>query len=287
MSRAYRQILLASLCTALVACGGAGNGAGSHNLEDCSNLDTVLPPNAGTPPKDILDLSHWSLTVPVDANGGTSGIADTVSTSELQSGYISQWFYGTEDSGVAFWAPVNGARTPNSQYARSELRELIDPANDGTNWFVGDDATMTASVAVNRVPLSNGNAKTIVGKIVQFSDNNPDTNFLAHLIYHVHANTCTAELYALVDQSPSGTSQAEHYTLIDDGLQLNHPFPYTMEVHQGTLTITSGTHTATVPINAAWNNVPVYFRAGAGLNTSGTDPNDGAAVTIYSLSVTH
>lgn len=270
-------------CLLISAC---GNNNGAHDVTEC-DLDTVLPPNAGTPPKDILDLHQWSLTIPVDPAGGTSGTADTVTTSELLAGYTSQWFYGTEDSGVAFWAPVNGARTPNSQYARSELRELVDPANDSVNWFVGDDATMTATVAVNRVPLSNGNAKVIVGKIVQYSADDPDTNFLMHLIYHVHANTCAAELYALVDQSPNGTSQPEHYTLIDDGLLLNHPFSYTIAVHQGVLTISSGSHTQTVQINSAWNNLPVYFRAGAGLNTSGADANDGAAVTIFSLSVTH
>jgi len=280
MSRVLLSWLLA--CSFLAACGKDG----AHDVADC-DLDTVLPPNAGTPPKELLDLHKWSLTIPVDSSGGTSGTADTVTTSELLDGYTSQWFYGTEDSGVAFWAPVNGARTPQSKYARSELRELVDPANESVNWFVGDDATMTAEVAVNRVPLSNGNAKVIVGKIVQYSDENPDTNFLMHLIYHVHANTCTAELYALVDQSPNGTSQPEHYTLIDDGLQLNHKFSYTIAVHQGVLTISSGAHTQTVQINQAWNNLPVYFRAGAGLNTSGTDANDGAAVTIFSLAVTH
>ncbi|HZP13784.1 MAG TPA: polysaccharide lyase family 7 protein [Nevskiaceae bacterium] len=280
MSRVLPSLLV--VCFLASAC----DKGGSHDVADC-DLDTVLPPNAGTPPKEILDLHKWSLTIPVDASGGTSGTADTVTTQELLNGYTSQWFYGTEDSGVAFWAPVNGARTPNSQYARSELRELVDPANESVNWFVGDDATMTAEVAVNRVPISNGNAKVIVGKIVQYSADNPDINFLMHLIYHVHANTCAAELYALVDQSPNGSSEPVHVQLIDDGLQLNHKFSYTIAVHQGALTITSGSHTQTVQINPAWNNLPVYFRAGAGLNTSGSDANDGAAVTIYSLSVTH
>src|SRR5581483_8334714 len=137
MSRVLLCPVLAGLL--LAACGKDGG----HDVAEC-DLDTVLPPNAGAPPKAILDLDHWSLTIPVDSTGGTSGVADTVTTSELLDGYTSQWFYGTADNGVAFWAPVNGARTPNSQYARSELREVVDPANESVNWFVGDDATMTA-----------------------------------------------------------------------------------------------------------------------------------------------
>ncbi|WBJ11314.1 hypothetical protein PALA55_03934 [Pseudomonas aeruginosa] len=62
------------------------------------------------------DLSTWNLTIPQ----GRPAI--TISTSQLQRDYRSDYFQRTAD-GIRFWVPVNGSHTRNSEFPRSELRE--------------------------------------------------------------------------------------------------------------------------------------------------------------------
>jgi hypothetical protein len=58
-------------------------------------------------------------------------------------------------------------------------------------------------------------------------------------------------------------------------------------VNAGTLTLRSGTREVSATIDPSWAGVPVYFRAGAGLNATGTSAADGGSVTFYDLAVTH
>lgn len=282
MTRFLRSGFLGVLLALLGACGGGGT---SERSSAC-DLDGVIPENdPAAVPADRIDLSHWSLTIPVDANGGTTGQARTVSPAVLTGGYESEWFYASDDGGVALWAPVNGAKTPNSQYARSELRELIDPADQTVNWKIADTAQMTATASVSQV--QSANRKVIVGKIVAYSTAEEDLTALLHVIYFVHGDTCRASLYGLLSEGPAKGSPVQTLTLVNDALLLGQEFGFTVRVVNGVLTLRSGTTEVTATINPAWADVPVYFRAGAGLNSTGTSATDGANVTFYSLAVTH
>jgi hypothetical protein len=250
------------------------------------NLETELPPIAGDYPTSELNLSNWSLTLPVDDNGGTTGTADTVSTNELLEGYFSDWFYATIGGGVTFWAPVTGARTPNARYARSELRELIDPEDSSVNWFTTGKGRLEATVSVERIP--SGSGKAIVGKIVGYDTVDSDANYLVHLVFQVRADTCAGSLYALVQDDPvASLSEVTQVMLVEDGLSLGESFSYTIDVDQGELTVSARGQSETVTIDPKWNEVPVYFRVGAGLSATGTQSTDGVAVTVYNLAVTH
>lgn len=279
MIRLLTRISLVTVVALLTACSG-----GVDDRSACE-ISAVLPEDDGTAPKDRLDLSHWILTVPVDATGGTTGQADTIQTDELLAGYSSEWFYGTDDGGVAFWAPVTGAKTPNSQYARSELREVLDPADQSVNWTIAGGGTMAAELAVSQTTAAT--RKVIVGKIVGYSTTEADLTALLHLVYFIHGDTCKASLYGLLSDAPAKGAATQQLYVIQNALDLNEPFDYTITVSNGTLTLRSGTNEVSAPINASWNDVPVYFRAGAGLNATGTSPADGASATFYSLAVTH
>lgn len=283
MARRFRTTCLGVLLAMLGGCGGGG---GETDRRSNCDIDAVLPANdAAAEPADRIDLSHWSLTIPVDANGGTTGQARTISPATLTAGYESEWFYATDDGGVALWAPVTGAKTPNSQYARSELRELIDPNDQTVNWTIGGNAQMSARVAVSQVQAAN--RKVIVGKIVAHSSAEEDLTALLHVVYFMHGDTCRASLYGLLSDGPAKGSPVQQLTLITDALRLNDEFSFTIRVNNGVLTLTSGSQTVTANINAAWASTPVYFRAGAGLNSTGTNVSDGASVTFYELAVTH
>jgi hypothetical protein len=273
------RVSLITVVALLTACSG-----GVEDRAACE-ISAVLPTDDGTAPKDRLDLSHWILTVPVDATGGTSGQADTIQTDELLAGYASQWFYGTDDGGVAFWAPVTGAKTPNSQYARSELREMLDPTDPSVNWTIATGGTLAAELAVSQTAAAT--RKVIVGKIVGYSATEADLTALLHLVYFIHGDTCKASLYGLLSDAPAKGAATRQLFVIDNALDLNEPFDYTIGVSGGTLTLRSGTSEVSAPIDPSWADVPVYFRAGAGLNATGSSAADGASVTFYELAATH
>ena len=128
----------------------------------------ALPASAATSiqPSQYFDLSHWKLTLPVDADGGTSGVAAELQPSHL-TGYSSKWFAtGASGATVEFRAPVDGATTAGSHYPRSELRELRDPDNDNVNWTLIDTSSLQAKCIVRQVPSSTG--KVVVGQIHGF-----------------------------------------------------------------------------------------------------------------------
>ena len=79
---------------------------------------------AGTkPPAQVLDLRRWKLTIPYDgSDAGTS--ADEIKWPTLGTYRSLSAFHSTSDNeAVVFRAPVGGAKTGGSVFARSELRE--------------------------------------------------------------------------------------------------------------------------------------------------------------------
>jgi hypothetical protein len=99
-------------------------------------------------PADLLNLSDWFLTLPT----GVEGDPDDVHPPALASFLDSDWFRlnDTRD-GVVFRANAGGVTTENSNYARSELRELKD--GEPASWS-NETGTHTMSLrqAVTRLP---------------------------------------------------------------------------------------------------------------------------------------
>ena len=62
-------------------------------------------------------LTGWKLTLPV---AGASGHAATITPAAL----VRPWLTDPGGGQVEFWAPVDGATTPNSRHARTELIHL-------------------------------------------------------------------------------------------------------------------------------------------------------------------
>ncbi|MGW5532465.1 polysaccharide lyase family 7 protein, partial [Streptomyces xanthochromogenes] len=118
-------------------------------------------------PGGNFDLSVWELQEPV----GSPGSPTTIPSSRLQgaNGFQDSYFYtDTRDGAMTFWAPEKGVTTPNSNYARSELREMN---RDGSpaNWSLSGshrlDATLrvvsvTSNVCVGQIHLGTGGSST-------------------------------------------------------------------------------------------------------------------------------
>jgi hypothetical protein len=279
MGRRVRWWSTLGIGVLLTACGGGGTDGGKVN---CS--PAAQPTATGVAPSDLMDLSHWSLTLPVDTNGNHSGTARVVTTSELLSGYSSDWFYGTGNDGVTFFAPVQGATTKSTPYPRSELRELLDPNNYAANWSSADTAELLADLVVHQVPSANG--KVTIGEIVGYNGENPDVTVLTKLVYEFNPGQCTAVLYTSTLDTPSTLgSQARRQNLTT--VPLGTPFSYSIRVENKQIRFTSGMASVTETIGSAWDAEGLYFRAGAALFTNGTSVTDGARVTFFDLRALH
>src|SRR5918995_7031556 len=108
--------------------------------------------NASTAPSGNLNLSNWKITLPVDQSGTLSGTAVEV---QNLSGYKnSKYFYTGSDGAMVFYAPVDGATTKGSSYARSELREMN--GSEKAAWDLSKGGFMSATLEVDAAPNRDG-----------------------------------------------------------------------------------------------------------------------------------
>ena len=228
------------------------------------------------PPSSILDLSHWKLTLPVDSGNGTGGDPAEISAHDLAAGYRSGYFCVDPSGGLRFWAPVDGATTDNSDYPRSELRQMLDPDDDNVNWTPADQtAGMSATLAVNVVPSSTH--KVVIGQIHGFQ-----TNAFIKLRYMYDPSTHMGSVAALVNESPTASHTTNYGSV--GGIALGQSFDYLMTVRDREVTIHVGGHSlASFHIPYPWLHVPMYFKAGSYDQATGSSSDDGGRVTFYRL----
>lgn len=227
-------------------------------------------------PSSILDLSHWKLTLPIDAARGITGEAAEVASEQLASGYMSGYFCTDPSGGVRFWAPVNGATTDGSDYPRSELRQMLDPDDDNVNWTPADMlAKLSATLTVSSVPSAT--QKVVVGQVHGFQ-----TNAYIKLRYQYDSASHTGSLAALVNEDPASTSSTNFGSI--DGLPFGQPFTYSIVVRQRVFTIRVNDQVLTsFHVHYGWLHEPMYFKAGSYDQASGSSSTDGGRVTFYEL----
>jgi len=101
--------------------------------------DSVLqsaPAKRSNPPSpaQTIDLSNWKLTLPVTTPGDPERPLD-IFQPELSTYEMRPWFaFSPDKKGVIFRAPVNAPTTANSDYPRSELREMADGGTEEAFW---------------------------------------------------------------------------------------------------------------------------------------------------------
>jgi hypothetical protein len=227
--------------------------------------------NTSVAPGGNFDLGVWELQEPV----GSPGSPTTVSSARLQGagGYQDAYFYtDTSDGAMTFWAPEKGVTTPNSNYARSELREMnrdgsaADWALSGTHRL---DATLrvvsvTSNVCVGQIHLGSGGSSTKPllelyyhsnGDIVVGLENDPSGGQTTHTVGHVAVGTRWS------------------YSIVESG--------------GSTLTLTVNGSTTSYAIPSAFAPYHQYFKAGSYNQSSSDSTTNGARVAFYALNVTH
>jgi hypothetical protein len=115
---------------------------------------------SATLPSQILDLSNWKITLPIDGKGSVVTSSSTCSSKEivqpaLASYSISPWFMvNPAGDGVVFRANIEGCTTSGSGYPRSELREEAHAGVDDASWSTTSGThTMELTEAVTHLPV--------------------------------------------------------------------------------------------------------------------------------------
>lgn len=113
----------------------------------------TIPAQGGQKPSDLIDLSHWLLTLPEDTE--REGTPDEVFPHELATFSHDNWFFVAEDKrSVLFRAPAGGATTDGSKYPRCELREMNEGCDSRAAWSTEDSLlhTLDVTLAVTKIP---------------------------------------------------------------------------------------------------------------------------------------
>lgn len=227
-------------------------------------------------PSAMLNLSNYKLTLPVDANGNPSGLAATVAPTSLQS-YSSKYFYVNSDGAVVFYCPSNGATTTpgqGSDHARTELRELYKIGGP-TEWTNTVGGTLTATLKITRVPASLNSV--FVGQI------HSGSAILAMLAYNPKKKQIEARVY------PTPTSSAPNTYVLATNVPVGAKWGYTLQWIGSTLSVSINGKATNWTVDASWNNVPVYFKAGAysAAPNAGNPAGDATEVAFSTLQVQH
>ena len=248
------------------------------------------PPSEVGYPADVLDLTNWKLTLPVDGDGDER--ADEIRQPCLAVAcydpsrkmydnpvftepFSSVWFHVTDDrKGVVFRAPVDGATTSGSDNSRSELRELAPADEDGeeveARWSNEGTAvhTMEVEQAIIATPRRYPSVVT-----AQIHDGDDDVILVKYR---------EGRLFADADGGDFDETLDENY-------RLGTRFKLRIEATQGVIRITYNDSTT---VEYAKTSDTMYFKAGV-YNQSNLEkypdeaPNSYGEVVIYKLKVTH
>ena len=237
------------------------NGAG-----DCSGLNPNVPPGSN------FDLGIWQLQLPT----GQPGSPDTISSSQLQGGYSSAYFYTDTDGAMTFWCPENGVTTPNSQHGRTELREM-NRSGSAANWDISGTHIMNATLKVVKVPSNTTIGQIHIGSALQ-SGLPASTKPLVELYYHSNGDVVVG-----IENSPAGGQTA--YTLAN--IALNTVFTYQIKATSSTLTISVNGTPHAYPLPSSFIGYGEYFKAGDYIQSNSDSSTIGAQVKFYALTVSH
>ena len=280
-----------------------------------------------TAPAEVLDLSCWYVSLPVDRTG--SGKATSVSEKEVAEGYIDpeNFFVNAAGDGVTFSSPIKGVLTSaNTSYTRSELREMIRRGDTSiptkgvnkNNWVFstapeedqaaagGVDGTLDAVLTVDEVTTTGANwqqGRVIVGQI-HANDDEPAKLYYRKFPHHTKGSVFVAHeprdgddvSYPLIGSNvPDYYHQDAAIAEPEDGIELGEKWGYQIKVVGNTLTITirrDGKDDVVQDIDMSGSGYDkggqyMYFKAGV-YNQNKTGADDErATATFYELNVKH
>jgi hypothetical protein len=234
-----------------------------------SSAATTLNPNVS--PGGNFNLAIWQLQLPV----GSPGAPTTIQPAQLKgaSGYSNPSYFWTDknDGSMTFWAPEKGVTTPNSNYARSELREM-NSNGSAADWTLAGNHTLSAELRVVSV------TKNVCVGQVHLGSGGSSTKPLLELYYHSNG-----DIYLGTENSPDGGQTLHYITNVAIGAH----FTYVINVTGNKINLTVNGAKTSYSIPSSFNAYKQYFKAGSYNQSSSDSTSNGAKVKFYSLTVAH
>lgn len=255
-----------------------------------------------------IDFTNWKVTLPVDEDN--NGKPDEYQPSQLiDNGYrtlaaVKPYMYDdTTDGSIVFYTFPDKSTT-NSQYSRTELRELINPKNYRENWTLDEGGTLEGRLKMVSMTKdsqsSNAYHRTIIMQIhgiISIEDmakHNFDSNNGPPLLkmYWLDGNII-AYKKTLKDESTSGDDLLETSSATWTDIKHNFgrvgydAFDLKIIASKGKLTIQLNDNTPFTFQDISLDKWPYenYFKAGNYLVS--TEKTAKAYLKYYSLSVSH
>lgn len=255
-----------------------------------------------------IDLSHWKITLP-------DGSERDVQWMLAGNTAANQFFYNADGS-MVFRCPNIGGTTANSNYSRTELREMLRGTDtrfsthglSKNNWVFstsspetkekmgGIDGNMKATLTVDHVSTSGEAGK--VGRVI-IGQIHASTDEPLRLYYRKLPHNTKGVIY-FAHELPDGTTRYEEMigsrsnSASDpaDGIALGERFSYEIDVQGLTLTVTikrdgKADVVRSITMDSAYNDDWMYFKAGVyNQNNTGLE-SDYVQATFYELTATH
>jgi hypothetical protein len=258
-----RRTVLASALTAAVV--GTLGAVGISQSFAATTLDPTVSPGGN------FNLSIWQLQLPV----GSPGSPTTIQPAQLKGadGYSNPSYFWTDknDGSMTFWAPEKGVTTPNSNYARSELREM-NANGSAADWTLAGNHTLSAELRVVSV------TKNVCVGQVHLGSGGSSTKPLLELYYRSNG-----DIYLGTENSPDG-GQTLHYIT---NVALGAHWKYVINVTGNKINLTVNGAKTSYSIPSSFNAYKQYFKAGSYNQSSSDSTTNGAKVKFYTLTVAH
>ncbi len=267
----------------VVGCGGAGS-VTRPGVADAAvavdappgGVDAAAGLNPDVAPGGNFDLSVWELQEPIGSPGSPTTIAPAAL--EGANGFRDSYFStDTTDGAMTFWDPESGVVTPNSNYPRSELREMNADGSEA-NWPIAGTNVLSATVKVTQVPDHVCVGQIHLGMAIQ-AGLAASTKPLLELYYYA-----SGAIELAIEDAPTGGQTAHAIANVPLGTTFHYVIQLT-GTGSMTLVINGATSIFTMP--SSFNGYGMYFKAGDYDQTAGTDATVGATVKFYALQVSH
>lgn len=250
-----------------------------------TEVPTISPTPVPQLPSDIVDFLTWKLQLPIAGESGLS--VKEVSPEDLNNGFVhDEYFYVDTDGGIVFHCPVDGFKTANTNYARTELREMIDGKNPAVNWGFQGTHILRTSESVEKV---SSNGRTVVSQIHGIYPNGDNGPVLVKVQYEHDLKAVVVMLKT--GTAPNAAEQRGYFY----GVELGQRFDTEIKCVDGVLyvTIQSEGRKETYTINfmemdSTWGGQLGYFKVGNYIQDSDVNyENEAATVKVYSIETFH
>ncbi|WP_457090747.1 polysaccharide lyase family 7 protein [Microvirga sp. P5_D2] len=232
-------------------------------------------------PSGNFSLKNWKITLPVDASGSFSRTA--VEVKKLADYQNPSYFYTGSDGAMVFNAPVEGATTSGSRYARTELREM--KGSERAAWTLAQGGTLSATLEVDTAPtlFSGKGGRVVIGQV------HGQDEELVRLYWE--NNT----IYFKNDRAGAGNKELRFDLKNASGhkpnVSLDERFSYSIKAKGDFLEVVvradGNVYKSQSRINDVWDTDKFYFKAGVYLGVNETQGTGYGQTSFYALTYSH